>query len=154
MLGGLGFSFSKYGCVTNNLTKKNTSITLLQFRKTVKSPIIHSLFCRSFTAFVVLSLKNFKGGLWLGLVREANSAAFSWSDNSLTLYTSWATKEPNRLRTQRSCVVASNSYSNAGLWKDVDCSERNGFICRIRQGRHPGDHSKEATKTIDSKHLL
>jgi len=91
--------------------------------------------CIIFTAYIVRSLKNFKGGLWLGFVREANSSEFRWSDNSLTLYTSWATKEPNSLRTQKSCVFANNSYSNAGRWNDGHCSDRNGFICRIRQGR-------------------
>ena len=97
------------------------------------------------TAFVVLNLKNFRGGLWLGLSREANSPEFTWSDHSITLYTNWATNQPDALRTQKTCVVANNSASNAGGWSDVDCSDRNGFVCRIRQGRvwnlGPSTHS-------------
>lgn len=94
---------------------------------------MHTLFCTSSPAFVVRSLKNFNSGLWLGFVREANSAAFSWTDHSLPMYSTWAAGEPNGLRTQTSCVVAKNS--NAGLWSDEDCSQRNGFICRIRRGK-------------------
>ncbi|XP_078378069.1 uncharacterized protein LOC144661244 [Oculina patagonica] len=57
-----------------------------------------------------------------------------WSDNSIKLYTNWATNQPDALRTQKTCVVANNSVSNAGGWFDVACSDRNGFVCRIRQG--------------------
>lgn len=89
----------------------------------------------SLAAFVVLNLKNFLGGFWLGLSREANSRDFSWSDHSITLYTKWAAKQPDASRDQKTCVVANNSVANAGGWSDVDCSERNGFICRIRKGK-------------------
>ncbi|XP_068726517.1 macrophage mannose receptor 1-like [Montipora capricornis] len=92
---------------------------------------VHSVFEQ---AFVVRALKNFNGGLWLGFVREANSAEFSWSDQSLSLYTAWASHEPNSPSSQKSCVVANNSNSNAGLWSDVACAERNGFVCRISKG--------------------
>ena len=90
-------------------------------------------------AFLVVALKNFNGGFWLGFFREENSAEFSWSDQSLPLYTAWASNEPNSPSSQKSCVVANNSNFNAGLWSDVDCAERNGFVCRIRKGKICGN---------------
>ena len=81
-----------------------------------------------------MNLKNLNVGLWLGLFREAFSAEFVWSDHSLSLYTAWAPKQPNAPKGQKTCVVVNSSNSNAGLWDDVDCAARNGFICRIRRG--------------------
>ena len=78
------------------------------------------------------NLKNFNGGLWLGLFREAFSAEFVWSDHSLSVYTAWAPKQPNTPTAQKTCVVVNSS--NAGLWDDIDCAARNGFMCKIRKG--------------------
>ena len=83
----------------------------------------------------MLNLKNFRGGLWLGLTRPKSSPEFLWIDHSITIYTNWATNQPDAADNQTACVVANNSISFAGGWSDVDCSERNGFVCRIRRGR-------------------
>ena len=88
----------------------------------------------------MVSLRDFKGGLWLGFYRETNSTEFFWTDHSLRPYTNWAPNQPAGSRDQATCVVASNSLSNAGLWSDVDCSDRNGFVCRIRTGNILSDH--------------
>ncbi|CAH3127383.1 unnamed protein product [Pocillopora meandrina] len=85
-------------------------------------------------AFVVMNLKDFQGRFWLGLSREANSKDFQWSDLSMKTYTNWAAKQPDAPYGQKTCVVASNSDANAGGWSDVNCSEKNGFICRLRRG--------------------
>lgn len=95
-------------------------------------------FCFHPAAFIVLNLKNFRGGLWLGLVRPEYSPEFTWTDHSITMYTNWATNQPDAPDSQKACVVANNSISFAGGWSDVDCSERNGFVCRIRRGRACG----------------
>ncbi|XP_044171531.1 macrophage mannose receptor 1-like [Acropora millepora] len=81
-----------------------------------------------------MNLKNFSGSIWLGLFREAFSAEFVWSDHSLSVYTAWARKQPNAPKAQKTCVVANSSNSNAGLWYDIDCAARNGFICKVRKG--------------------
>ena len=86
-----------------------------------------------------MNLKNFIGSIWLGLFREAFSAEFVWSDHSLSVYTAWAPKQPNASKAQKTCVVANSSNSNAGLWYDIDCAARNGFICKVRKGTL--DHS-------------
>lgn len=86
--------------------------------------------CFHSAAFIVLNLKNFRGGLWLGLVRQKDTPEFSWIDHSITLYTNWVTKQPDAPVNQQACVVAF-----AEGWSDVNCSARNGFVCRIRQGR-------------------
>lgn len=93
----------------------------------------HHMF--SFAAFVVMNLKNYRGGFWLGLSREANSQDFEWSEHSLKSYTNWAAKQPDAPYDQKTCVVAKNSDANAGGWSDVNCSDTNGFICRIRRGK-------------------
>ncbi|XP_015760775.1 PREDICTED: macrophage mannose receptor 1-like [Acropora digitifera] len=87
------------------------------------------------SAYVLRNLKNFNGGIWLGLFREAFSADFVWSDHSLSVYTAWAPKQPNAHKAEKTCVVVNSSNSNAGLWDDIDCATRNGFICRIRKGK-------------------
>ncbi|PFX30431.1 Macrophage mannose receptor 1 [Stylophora pistillata] len=92
---------------------------------------VHSSFEQ---AFVVMNLKNYRGGFWLGLSREANSQDFEWSEHSLKSYTNWAAKQPDAPYDQKTCVVAKNSDANAGGWSDVNCSDTNGFICRIRRG--------------------
>ena len=86
-----------------------------------------------------MNLKNFNGGIWLGLFRGAFSAEFAWSDHSISVYTAWAPKQPNAPNAQKTCVVVNSSNSNAGLWDDIDCGARNGFICKIRKGTF--DHS-------------
>ncbi|XP_044179085.1 uncharacterized protein LOC114946811 isoform X1 [Acropora millepora] len=85
-------------------------------------------------AYVLMNLKNFNGGIWLGLFRGAFSAEFAWSDHSITVYTAWAPKQPNAPNAQKTCVVVNSSNSNTGLWDDIDCAARNGFICKIRKG--------------------
>ena len=87
-----------------------------------------------FVAFVVRNMKNLQGGFWLGFHREPNSSDFFWTDNSLPMLTNWASNQPSIPKTQRACVVSENSGLNAGLWNDVKCSARNGFICKIRKG--------------------
>ena len=82
-----------------------------------------------------MNLKGFQGRFWLGLSREANSKDFQWSDLSMKTYTNWAAKQPDAPYDQKTCVVASNSDANAGGWSDVNCSEKNGFICRLRRGK-------------------
>ncbi|XP_015776212.1 PREDICTED: uncharacterized protein LOC107354273 [Acropora digitifera] len=84
-------------------------------------------------AYVLMNLKNFNGGIWLGLFRGAFSAEFAWSDHSISVYTAWAPKQPNAPNAQKTCVVVNSSNSNAGLWDDIDCAARNGFICKIRK---------------------
>lgn len=96
-------------------------------------------------AFIVLNLKNFRGGLWLGLIRPEHSPEFLWIDHSITLYTNWATSQPDAPDNQTTCVVANNSISFAGGWSDVDCSDRYGFVCRIRRGRVCGIHVLKAS---------
>ncbi|XP_044168284.1 lithostathine-1-like [Acropora millepora] len=86
-------------------------------------------------AYVLMNLKNLDGGLWLGLFREAFSSEFIWSDHSLSVYTAWAPKQPNAEKAQKTCVAVNSSNSNAGLWDDIDCAARNGFICKIRKGQ-------------------
>ena len=54
------------------------------------------------------------------------------------MYTNWATKQPDAPGNQTACAVANSSNSFAGGWSDVDCSEKNGFVCRIRRGRACG----------------
>ncbi|XP_074624200.1 uncharacterized protein LOC141882148 isoform X4 [Acropora palmata] len=85
-------------------------------------------------AYVLMNLKNLDGSLWLGLFREAFSSEFIWSDHSLSVYTAWAPKQPNAEKAQKTCVAVNSSNSNAGLWDDIDCAARNGFICKIRKG--------------------
>ncbi|XP_015752620.1 PREDICTED: macrophage mannose receptor 1-like [Acropora digitifera] len=85
-------------------------------------------------AYVLMNLKNLHGSLWLGLFREAFSSEFIWSDHSLSVYTAWAPKQPNAQKAQKTCVAVNSSNSNAGLWDDIDCAARNGFICKIRKG--------------------
>ena len=82
-----------------------------------------------------MNLKGFQGRFWLGLSREANSKDFQWSDLSMKTYTNWAAKQPDAPYGQKTCVVASNSDANAGGWSDVNCLEKNGFICRLRRGK-------------------
>ncbi|XP_015761322.1 PREDICTED: macrophage mannose receptor 1-like [Acropora digitifera] len=81
-----------------------------------------------------MNLKNLDGSLWLGLFREAFSFEFIWSDHSLSVYTAWAPKQPNAQKAQKTCVSVNSFNSNAGLWDDIDCAARNGFICKIRKG--------------------
>ncbi|XP_044179134.1 macrophage mannose receptor 1-like [Acropora millepora] len=85
-------------------------------------------------AYVLMNLKNLDGSLWLGLFREAFSSEFIWSDHSLSVYKAWAPKQPNAQKAQKTCVAVNSSNSNAGLWDDIDCAARNGFICKIRKG--------------------
>lgn len=76
--------------------------------------------------------------MWLGLTRPKSSSGFSWIDHSITVYTNWATNQPDAADNTTACVVANNSISFAGGWSDVDCSDRNGFVCRIRRGMVSG----------------
>ena len=95
-------------------------------------------------AFIVMKLKNFIGGLWLGLVRTEYSPDFLWIDHSITIYTNWATNQPDAPDNQKACTVANNSISFAGGWSDVDCSQKNGFVCRIRRGKACGIHVRRS----------
>nr|XP_060638336.1 macrophage mannose receptor 1-like [Anolis sagrei ordinatus] len=60
-------------------------------------------------------------GLIVGL-----DGKFVWLDGSLVTYTAWAPDEPNFINDDENCVVL---YSSTGLWNDINCGSKNGFIC-------------------------
>lgn len=84
-------------------------------------------------AYLVYLLERFIGNVWIGLL-HAPYSTFKFTDNSSPIYTYWGSGQPNRQLGQRSCTQANITGSNLGRWDDVDCSNKNPFVCQIYNG--------------------
>ena len=89
-----------------------------------------------FAAFFVTRMKNYQGGLWIGLKRDGKTdQSFMWEDHSHVQLTDWAWKQPDRPSNKTSCVIARGDTPTVGRWDDVDCGGKAGFICEIYNGK-------------------
>ncbi|XP_026173583.1 macrophage mannose receptor 1-like [Mastacembelus armatus] len=59
--------------------------------------------------------------VWIGLYRDA----WTWADNSRSLFTNWPTGEPNNAFTSQYCVAETALHQ----WNDENCQNMYAFIC-------------------------
>ena len=59
------------------------------------------------------------------------AGGFQWTDMTAFSYTNWNVGEPSDAinSTIEECV---EMYRDTGLWNDVDCLQKNAFVCKGR----------------------
>lgn len=66
---------------------------------------------------------------WLGAKRnKTRSEVFNWVDGMTMLYTYWGKTYP---RDEGDCLSVDH---DTGVWKNQDCSQLDGFVCRTEKG--------------------
>ncbi|XP_041458722.1 macrophage mannose receptor 1-like isoform X2 [Lytechinus variegatus] len=69
---------------------------------------------------------------WIGLSDSEKAGQYRWSDNTFVTLTNWDYEQPDDSKGE---CVASTTGIMAGLWRNMDCTSKNKYICeRGREG--------------------
>ena len=67
-------------------------------------------------------------GVWIGLNDVAMAGSYKWSDNSVPVFTKWASGQPDHRYSNQYCVTIMDDDS--GHWEDINCDHQLAFICQ------------------------
>ncbi|XP_072304766.1 macrophage mannose receptor 1-like [Eucyclogobius newberryi] len=80
-------------------------------------------------------LRQEASDVWTGLNYLLYTGLFMWSDTHLVTFTYWAPGQPsNHDGFSKSCV---EMLQTTGRWKDVSCTKRNTYICKMPRAHYP-----------------
>lgn len=74
------------------------------------------------------------GSVWTGLNKNPWSS-FKFTDNSIPEYLYWERGQPDSQLDERACVKAVVSGTRVGRWDDVNCTQKNFYVCEIYNGK-------------------
>ncbi|KAM6451461.1 macrophage mannose receptor 1-like isoform 1-T1 [Liasis olivaceus] len=88
-------------------------------------------------AFLTFHLNNFRKDVWIGLNDINEDQMYLWTDGKGVHYTNWDKGFPWTLgSSSEDCVVMKTwPYKIAGLWRNMHCSNKKGYICQTNT--HP-----------------
>ncbi|XP_076455860.1 macrophage mannose receptor 1-like [Babylonia areolata] len=77
--------------------------------------------------------------VWTGLNDRKERNYFVWNDNSERDFTYWGPGQPDENlhsddpAERRDCVAMSADSQNVGNWDDMNCADKNHFICQVKK---------------------
>ncbi|XP_055345926.1 lymphocyte antigen 75-like isoform X2 [Paramacrobiotus metropolitanus] len=127
MVGDYCYFFS--GNTTNNFEGAyNSCRTALEAKPGAPVPDLVSVKNSVENDLLVTMLKNFGPAFWIGL-RQNQSSGFLWADGRPYVFSHWGVQE-DQATNLSTCAALMNEDAQTGFWRNRDCSESNGYICK------------------------
>ncbi|XP_046846401.1 uncharacterized protein LOC124440117 isoform X2 [Xenia sp. Carnegie-2017] len=127
--------FIKYGesCYKVENNTKTFDESLDACRKLDKRAELISVNSGFEQALLVVLMERTLGSVWTGLNKNPWSS-FKFTDYSIPEYLYWERGQPDSQLDERACVKAVVSGTRVGRWDDVNCTQKNFYVCEIYNG--------------------
>ncbi|KAL8575205.1 hypothetical protein ACOMHN_042326 [Nucella lapillus] len=129
----------KVAGLTDDTRKNFTEATTACSQMTTPGSLasLHNSIEQTYVMTLIAKLPHYS---WIGLNDLKRRNYFEWYDNSEVDFTHWGAGQPdenlhsNNPDDRRDCVGMNPQPRYAGNWNDMQCSNRNHYICQVAKG--------------------
>ncbi|XP_070175303.1 macrophage mannose receptor 1-like [Littorina saxatilis] len=117
-----------------NYTDAITACTQMVPSATLVS--VHNYIEQRYLTSLIATLPHF---VWIGFNDRKRRNYFEWHDNSEVDFTHWGPGQPDenlhsdKASDRRDCVAINPQPRNAGNWNDMNCVNRNHYVCEVKR---------------------